>query len=135
MHATVQVPEPPPLILDPTDRAPAMARSFLADRYREWGIADDSDGRLVVSELVTNALVHGAGQIIVRVFRDERDGILVIEVWDRGGGHPVVRPGSDTQTDGRGLLTVEGIALKWGTRPISEGGKIVWARLAAWPAN
>ncbi|MGI5207499.1 ATP-binding protein [Spirillospora sp. CA-108201] len=112
-----------------------MARSFLADRYREWGITDDSDGRLIVSELVTNALVHGTGQIIVRVYRDERDGILVIEVWDQGGGQPVVRPGSDTHLDGRGLLTVEGIALKWGTRPISEGGKIVWARLAAWPAN
>ncbi|WP_433464382.1 ATP-binding protein [Spirillospora sp. CA-128828] len=131
MHATLLAPETPPLILDPTLNAPAMARRFLAERFREWGIEDDSDGRLVVSELVTNALLHGAGQIVVRVYRDESDGIPVIEVWDQGDGAPVVRPESDTQLNGRGLLAVEGIALKWGTRPIAEGGKIVWARVAA----
>lgn len=131
MQATVLAPETPTLILDPTDQAPAKARRFLADRFREWEIADDSDGRLVVSELVTNALTHGSGQIIVRVYRDERDGLPTIEVWDQGEGEPLVQPESDTLTGGRGLLTVAGIALKWGTRPITEGGKVVWARLAA----
>ncbi|MFG2085435.1 ATP-binding protein [Spirillospora sp. NPDC048824] len=131
MHATVLAPETPTLILDPTDRAPAEARRFLAACFCEWGIKDDSDGRLVVSELVTNALRHGSGEIIVRIFRDENDGALTIEVWDQGTGEPLAKPESETEIHGRGLLTVEGIAIKWGTRPISEGGKIVWARLAA----
>lgn len=131
MHVTVLAPETPPLILDPTKQAPAEARHYLAERFREWGIEDDFDGRLVVSELVTNALMHGAGQIIVRVYLDERDRVPVIEVWDQGEGEPVVQPENDYETNGRGLLTVSSIAIKWGTRPISEGGKIIWARLAA----
>ncbi|MEU8340953.1 ATP-binding protein [Spirillospora sp. NPDC048832] len=130
MHATILAPETPPLILDPNDRAPAKARRFLAERFREWGIKDDSDGRLIVSELVTNALLHGAGKITVHVYRDEHDGNPVIEVWDQGDGAPKVCPESDTKLNGRGLLTVERTALMWGTRPIAEGGKIVWARLA-----
>ncbi|MDL4817750.1 ATP-binding protein [Actinomadura opuntiae] len=131
MHATVLTPDLSTLILDPTRRAPALARRFLADRFREWKIEDDSDARLVVSELVTNALLHGAGQIIVRLFRDETGGAPVLEVWDQGQGQPVVQPESDTRITGRGLLTVTNLTTKWGTRPITEGGKVVWAHLAA----
>ncbi|CNE50170.1 Uncharacterised protein [Mycobacterium tuberculosis] len=46
------------------------------------GIEDDHVGRLVVCELVTNAYRHGEGPIVVRVLRDDRDGLPVIEVWD-----------------------------------------------------
>lgn len=128
MPPTAVAPEAPTLVLEPSDRAPALARRFVAERFREWGIADDSDARVVVSELVTNSLVHGDGPIVVRVLRDERDGRPVIEAWDGGEGRPVVQPEDHAATCGRGLFMVSQLAVEWGTRPLLEGGKVTWAK-------
>ncbi|WP_161791042.1 ATP-binding protein [Actinomadura welshii] len=127
---TAPAPEMPTVVLDPGDRAPALARRFLADQFREWGSTDDYVGRLVVCELVTNACRHGEGPIIVRLFRDARPDLVVIEVWDRGEGLPVIGPENFAATSGRGLLLMSHLVLDWGTRPILEGGKIVWAKCA-----
>jgi anti-sigma regulatory factor (Ser/Thr protein kinase) len=121
-------PEIPTLLLDPDKNAPALARDFLAALFREWGSTDDFMARLVVCELVTNAWRHGEGQIIVRVFRDVRPDVAVIEVWDQGDGLPVIGPEDFEATSGRGLLLVSQLVHDWGTRPIAEGGKIVWAK-------
>ncbi|GAA2636345.1 ATP-binding protein [Actinomadura fulvescens] len=94
------------------------------------GITDQYIGRLVVSELVTNAFQHGDGQIIIRVFRNEQND-PVIEVWDQGPGVPAIQAATPDRLGGRGLLTIADTAVEWGTRPIAEGGKIVWARFAA----
>ncbi|MEU5995511.1 ATP-binding protein [Spirillospora sp. NPDC047418] len=129
-------PEIPTLLLEPNKNAPALARDFIAALFREWGSADDFMARLVVCELVTNAWRHGEGQIILRVFRDVRDvrdvreDLAVIEVWDQGDGLPVVGPEDFEATSGRGLLLMSQVVDDWGTRPIAEGGKIVWARCA-----
>jgi anti-sigma regulatory factor (Ser/Thr protein kinase) len=116
------------LVLEPDEQAPARARRFVAERFAAWGVTDDHNGRIIVSELVTNALLHGEGPIVLRVFRDERDGLPTIEVWDGGAGRPVVRQESLTSIGGRGLLMVAGLALGWGTRPLTEGGKLTWAK-------
>ncbi|MGH3587582.1 MAG: ATP-binding protein [Pseudonocardia sp.] len=123
-------PEIPTLLLDPTDRAPALARNFLAAQFRAWGSSDDYVGRLVVCELTTNAYRHGEGPIILRVFRDARADLAVIEVWDQGEGLPVVGSEDFAATAGRGLLLMSQLVHDWGTRPIMEGGKIVWAKCA-----
>ena len=124
-------PEVPVLVLAPTERAPGQARRFLVERFREMGIADDFVGRIVVTELVTNSYKHvGTGLIIVRVFRDERDGLVVIEVWDQGAGLPVVRAEDEDALCGRGLLMMARLVREWDVRPLNEQGKIVRARLA-----
>jgi anti-sigma regulatory factor (Ser/Thr protein kinase) len=64
---------------------------FVAEFFAGWGIEDAYVGRLVVCELVTNAYRHGEGPIVVRVLRDERDGLPVIEVWDGAEERPVIR--------------------------------------------
>jgi anti-sigma regulatory factor (Ser/Thr protein kinase) len=122
--------EIPTIVLDPDDRAPALARDFVAALFLEWGSADDFMARLVVCELVTNAWRHGEGQIILRVFRDVRADLAVIEVWDQGDGLPVVGQEDLEATSGRGLLLMSQVVDDWGTRPIAEGGKIIWAKCA-----
>ncbi|MFC5747072.1 ATP-binding protein [Actinomadura rugatobispora] len=129
MSVAALAPETPSLVLEPTDRAPGLARRFLVERYRELGLGDDYVGRLVVTELVTNAYRHaGGGAIVVRVFRQE--GLVVIEVWDQGAGLPVVRAEDHEATCGRGLLLVTELVHDWGVRPLNEEGKVIWARCA-----
>nr|WP_084265252.1 ATP-binding protein [Actinomadura macra] len=94
-------------------------------------IADDYAGRIVVTELVTNSYKHvGFGHIVVRIFREERSGLVRIEVWDQGVGLPVVRPADDQAVSGRGLPLVSALVQEWGVRPLLEEGKVVWVRYA-----
>lgn len=119
------------LVVDPTDQAPSLARRFLGGRFRDLGISDDYTGRVVVTELVTNAYKHvGIGQIVIRVFRDERDGLVVVEVWDQGEKMPIVKDEDLSALNGRGLLLMAQLVKDWGIRPTIEGGKIVWAKFA-----
>jgi anti-sigma regulatory factor (Ser/Thr protein kinase) len=123
-------PEMAVLVLEPTDRAPGHARRFVAERFRELGIADDYVGRLVVTELVTNAYMHvGFGVVVVRVVPEGR-GQVVIEVWDEGEDWPVLKGEHLGSTCGRGLLMMEQLVAGWGVRPLNERGKVVWARCA-----
>ncbi|MFI0410575.1 ATP-binding protein [Actinomadura sp. 3N508] len=117
------------LVLEPTDRAPAKARCYVAERFRELGCGDDYVARTVVTKLVTNSYKHvGFGQIVVRVFLDKRDGLVVIEVQDDGVGLPVVRDADNDATCGRGLLLMVRLVHDWGVRALGEKGKVVWAR-------
>ncbi|WP_285694689.1 ATP-binding protein [Actinomadura sp. NBRC 104412] len=118
----------PTLVLAPSGRAPALARRFVAEHFRECSLDDDYGARVVVTELVTNAYWHGEGVIVVRAFLDEGKGAVMVEVWDQGAGMPVVRTENVGATSGRGLLMMSRLVREWGTRPITEGGKIVWAR-------
>jgi anti-sigma regulatory factor (Ser/Thr protein kinase) len=122
--------EVPTLTLEPTNQAPAQARSFLAEVFHQWAIKDDHAGQVIVSELVTNAVLHGAGLITVRVLRQGAGDPPTIEVSDQGQGKPCVRHPTWDEGSGRGILTVERLSRAWGTRRISGGGKVVWAALA-----
>ncbi|MFI0369185.1 ATP-binding protein [Actinomadura sp. 1N219] len=129
MTAGAFAPERPALVLEPTDQAPAKARRYLSERFRELGCDDDYVGRVVVTELVTNAYKHvGFGQIVVRVFPDKRDDLVVIEVGDEGVGTPVVRDEDHASTSGRGLLLVVQLVRDWGVRSLDGEGKVVWVR-------
>ena len=82
---------------------------------------------LVISELVSNALVHGRGQVVLRLQLDE--GIVRGEVIDEGRGfeHEIRARGPD-YVSGRGLSLVEALTNRWG---IHEGTTHVWFELAA----
>ncbi|WP_433475735.1 ATP-binding protein [Spirillospora sp. CA-142024] len=128
MPAALLAPEAPALVLEPSDQAPSLARRYLTERFRDLGITDDFVGRVVVSELVTNAYKHvGFGHIVVRVLPDKCDDLAVIEVWDEGAGDLTVRGEDDDAESGRGLLLMEQLVHDWGVRPLNEKGKIVWA--------
>jgi len=67
-------------------RVPAQvrqARRLVREALAEWGLDDYADHMVLISsELVTNALRHGAGMISIRLYRAGRD--LPIEVHDHG---------------------------------------------------
>ncbi|MGW7651638.1 ATP-binding protein [Streptomyces tendae] len=87
------------------------------------------DAALVVSELMTNALLHGSlrGRLI-RVHLTLGYRTLRIEVSDpRGERLPRPRPVADADEQfGRGLLLVGALATRWGWEPRSVG-KTVYA--------
>lgn len=88
------------------------------------------DAMAVVSELVTNAVVHAGTDVDVD-WRLEATGAFVVEVGDR---HPSRAPREsgetsyDTSEYGRGLRLVANLAESWGVT-YRRGGKTVWARL------
>jgi signal transduction histidine kinase/DNA-binding response OmpR family regulator len=106
-------------------QAVAEARHFVADTLREWDITESliDDVVLLVSELVTNALIHGRGPVELRI-RMSGD-ILILEVRDTASYLPRrLRPTVDDE-HGRGLQLVAMLAERWGTRPTRDG-KAVW---------
>lgn len=106
--------------------APRLARRALGRWYAESLQREDLDtGELVVSELVTNAVVHGAGQIRLTVDLDEDR--LRVEVTDEGSGFEhAVRGIPFHEVRGRGLAIVDAAASRWG---IHEGTTHVWAEV------
>ncbi|MGI8330248.1 ATP-binding SpoIIE family protein phosphatase [Actinomadura scrupuli] len=105
---------------------PAMVpkmRAMVRERLREWDLTEISDTvELMASELVTNALVHGAGEITLRLIRMST---LLCEVGDDGSELPCLRSADDNAESGRGLQLVSFLAERWGDRR-TESGKVVW---------
>ena len=84
------------------------------------------DAQLVVSELVTNALMHGDGSLVLRASITGRT--VQISVTDSGDELPEVLPLDPSRIGGLGLIVVDRIASEWGVSPF-PGGKTVWAAL------
>lgn len=103
----------------------ARARRFVDEVLSRWHCSDVLDDvQLLVSELVTNAVVHAGSdvEIAVRLLADS----VRIEVVDRAPT-TMLRPTAPRVEDesGRGLMLVETLASAWGVEPL-VGGKAVW---------
>ena len=105
--------------------ARSWIEAFLAERAIGNPLRDDA--QLVVSELVTNALMHGDGALVVRA--SISDSAVQVSVTDSGDGVPEVLPLDPSRIGGLGLIVVERIASDWGISPF-PGGKTVWAALS-----
>src|SRR5437660_1337605 len=109
-----------------TKDAPRMARRSL----RQWlgptlSEPELDDAELLLTELVTNAVRHGHGSIIVQAALD--DDRLLIEVIDEGEGFErEVRQHDLEGVGGRGFGIVDTVASRWG---IHEGTTHVWVEL------
>ncbi|MGW0548638.1 SpoIIE family protein phosphatase [Streptomyces altiplanensis] len=108
-------------------RSVGRARELARAQLVSWGLEDLVDTtELLVSELVTNALRYGEGEIRVRLLLDRT---LVCEVWDAGLVQPRRRRARDTDEGGRGLQLVDLLSAAWGSRRTPRG-KTVWFELA-----
>lgn len=110
-------------------RAPAagaIARRQLSNWFAEAVARDElQEAKLLCSELVNNAVVHGRGEIRLQVGLDENR--LRLEVIDEGDGFEhVVRQIPCEALSGRGLAIVEAESSRWG---IHEGATHVWAEI------
>jgi signal transduction histidine kinase len=117
-------------LLPPSPVSPKAARDFTYDALASWHVAAPADDIvLVVDELVTNALRHAAGPIMV-VLSVGADAIRV-EVTDDSDDVLAELAQSDTRPGGRGLAIVAALSRAWGTSKLTAGGKTVWADLTA----
>ncbi|MET7287933.1 SpoIIE family protein phosphatase [Streptomyces sp. NPDC005573] len=105
------------------------ARRFTRRTLCAWGVSPDTvdASLLIVSELVTNALVHTEGPVRLDLSLVGRR--LRLAVADSSPRSPVKPTNIGWEaTGGRGILLVEAVSAAWGTVPVS-GGKQVWADL------
>ena len=111
---------------DAVPRARQFVRQTLAGAPGE----QRDDVELVVAELVTNAVLHGAPPVTLRL-RQESEAVRV-EVHDTGRQRPIAMRGGVDAMTGRGLALVGSISRDWGVDSTDDGGKVVWAEV---PAN
>lgn len=110
--------------------APAEARALVAAcacrRHHRDSVAASV---LIVSELVTNALLHGRPPICLRLRCDEATG-LEIGVGDGDQAPPRLLAPAPDALGGRGMELVDLLSASWGS-VLTTGGKTVWSRVGA----
>jgi serine/threonine-protein kinase RsbW len=106
--------------------APGLARRSLSEWYlAELDHSELHRAKLLASELVTNAVLHGQGQIMLKANLD--DYRLLVEVSDEGPGFEhKLRPRRFEDVRGRGLAIVDAESSRWG---LHNGSTHVWFEL------
>ncbi|MFF5141056.1 ATP-binding protein [Streptomyces sp. NPDC013157] len=111
--------------------SPAQARRLVRARLTGWSVCADTcdTAALVISELVTNAIVHTASSRVVCELHDHDDTVR-IAVQDEGCApdEPHPSPQRPEEEHGRGLLLVEALCRAWGAQEHGSG-LLVWAEL------
>jgi anti-sigma regulatory factor (Ser/Thr protein kinase) len=113
--------------LDASELAPRAARRFVTDTLESWQLSRLTDtATLIASELVTNALLHAHSSCRLTMCHEPM--CLRMEAEDSGPGGAVRRFGDADALGGRGLVIVDALSTRWGSRRES-GRYIVWCEL------
>jgi len=108
-----------------------LARQVASRALKSWCAEDTRDAAvLLVSELVTNGIVHADSEIAVRIGVAART--IRVEITDRSPALPVMRSPERDEVGGRGLGIVARLATRWGVDP-RRTGKSVWFELPREP--
>jgi anti-sigma regulatory factor (Ser/Thr protein kinase) len=131
VNSETQPPSPRERFYRRDRRSVPAARAFARETLAEWDVRERADDVvLCVSELATNALVHGVppGRGFLLRLSHCGDGVRV-EAHDSGDGVPAVPlDRAEPAEGGRGLLLVSELADKWGVEERAPG-KIVWCEV------
>jgi anti-sigma regulatory factor (Ser/Thr protein kinase) len=103
------------------------ARRFVRDTLELWGCSEFVDSAvLVVSEIFTNAVLHGSGdpEVVLLLHADR----VEVQVHDAEISPPVKRTARPEDLSGRGLGIVDSLCDTWGSVPLVRG-KCVWCSL------
>jgi anti-sigma regulatory factor (Ser/Thr protein kinase) len=120
--------------LESTPDAPASARRALDPFSQALSNGRMRDVRLLVSELVTNAVRHAGlrTEDRIRLFARLQDAVLRVEVQDSGSGFEPRAPVPDpSRASGWGLYLVDELADRWGMQ--AEAGTLIWFELDSAP--
>ncbi|MDX2760373.1 PAS domain S-box protein [Streptomyces sp. ME08-AFT2] len=113
--------------LPATASAVSEGRSFLVEAFTSWDCAHRADdARLLVSEVLTNAVQHAEGPLLLHLRRTVTE--LAVEVSDLSPHLPQPRLAAEDEESGRGLILVDALADSWGVRPTDQG-KTTWFTL------
>ena len=121
----------------PGPASPGQARALVGRRLTEHdrhSLVDDVT--LVVSELVTNAVVHARTAIRVRI--EELPFCVKLTVFDESADLPAPRLARRVVGDsegGRGVWLVDACSTDWGTDRVGDHGKCVWALFGVTPRS
>lgn len=121
---------------EPASESVRRARDVIRDLYADVPVAPDmlDTALLLVSEVVTNAVVHGRGRAVLDVHLAPSG--LRVGVTDDSPAAPEVQHLEGTLAEGgRGMLLVEELAARWGVDPTPDGGKRVWFELPGDPGH
>lgn len=111
-----------------TENAVPAARAYVLGALEAWGLTSlMDDAKLLVSELITNAVRYSADTVVLRCSVSP-EGRCVIEVGDSSPELPKIDAADPLDIHGRGLVIVEAVADDWGARRV-VGGKVTWAAL------
>lgn len=117
-------------VLAPEPASASTARRFASDVLQEWHEDAAADVvTLLVSELVTNALLHTGTPVEIGLRRRGRR--LRVEVADQSPVEPGVRAYDPEAATGRGLGLVGLLAEEWGVERRPGDGKVVWFEVPA----
>ncbi|HEX3788973.1 MAG TPA: ATP-binding protein [Pseudonocardiaceae bacterium] len=110
-------------------RSARQAREFVTSALDSWSVPEElvQDIVLAASELVSNAVEHGCGEVAMELgLGNDR---ITLRVRDESLDAPQRQPSDVRSVRGRGLAIVEALSVDWGYLP-AEDGKWVWAEFA-----
>jgi anti-sigma regulatory factor (Ser/Thr protein kinase) len=110
-----------------TPESAKEARTHADSVMRRWNVVAEGL-ESVVTELVSNAVLHAGGDLSFCLRYD--DDTVTVEVADPSSALPAIGSAMPLESSGRGLVIVENFAHDWGVRP-GPNGKVVWAELEA----
>ena len=119
------------LVLPMSSESPSAARAFArSSGCPEHALEVLDDALLLISELVTNSVLHGGPPIVLAIECDTTG--LQVRVRDGATDLPVPRTAGDDDENGRGLSLVDLLTDTWGVEPVVDehgAGKQVWFEL------
>ena len=120
----------------PTPESVPAARRFVLEQTAQAVALPEEvtvDLALLVSEVVTNAVIHARTPFLVEVLVTDR--LIRVAIEDEAPDLPRPREVTAEATTGRGLLILDRLADRWGATPVGGGKRVWFERLldAAWP--
>lgn len=116
------------LVLAPERQSVAVGRHWVVRTVAANGVTGMANQvvELLTSELLSNAVLHGAAGLPIHLGVCGTDTVVRVSVSDSVPERPVVLHPAPVAPSGRGMAIVEAMSNRWGVDAREEGGKVVW---------
>ena len=116
------------LVLAPERQSVAVGRHWVVRIAADAGVTGMANQviELLTSELLANAVLHGAAGRAIHLAFHGNDDVARVAVSDSVPARPVVLHPELTAPSGRGMAIVEAMSNRWGVDAQADGGKVVW---------